>query len=143
MLNGGMAKSYASKSYASSDQPPIDDSYPGGDETDGPELSAPSLTLSPDMLAGAGLDNLMEGDTFTVTITGRVMSADGDLMAEITGAMGGKMGEGDMQEPMDEMMEEPMGDEMEDEMEDAGMMTPGVKGPKEAGFAFRKSDRMA
>ena len=143
MLNGCMAKSYASKSYASSDQPPIDDSYPGGDETDGMELSAPNLTLSPDMLAGAGLDNLMEGDTFTVTITGRVTSADGDLMAEITGAMGGKMGEGDMQEPMDEMMEEPMGDEMEDEMDDTGMMAPGVKGPKEAGFAFRKSDRMA
>lgn len=138
-----MAKSYASKSYASSDQPPIDDSYPGGDETDGPELSAPSLTLSPDMLAGAGLDNLMEGDTFTVTITGRVMSADGDLMAEITGAMGGKMGEGDMQEPMGGEMEAEMENGMEDKMSDAKMMTPGVKGPKEAGFAFRKSDRMA
>lgn len=137
-----MAKSYASKSYAS-DQPPIDDSYPGGDETDGMELSAPNLTLSPDMLAGAGLDNLMEGDTFTVTITGRVTSADGDLMAEVTGAMGGKMGEGDMQEPMDEPMGDEMEDETEDEMNDTGMMTPGVKGPKEAGFAFRKSDRMA
>ena len=138
-----MAKSYASKSYASSDQPPIDDSYPGGDETDGPELSAANLTLSPDMLAGAGLDNLMEGDTFTVTITGRVMSADGDLMAEVTGAMGGKMGEGDMQEPMEEPMGDEMEDETEDETDDTGMMTPGVKGPKEAGFAFRKSDRMA
>jgi len=138
-----MAKSYASKSYASSDQPPIDDSYPGGDETDGPEPSVPSLTLSPDMLAGAGLDNLMEGDTFTVTITGRVMSADGDLMAEITGAMGGKMGEGDMQEPMGGEMEDEMENSMEDKMSDAEMMAPGVKGPKEAGFAFRKSDRMA
>lgn len=119
--------------FAPSDQPPIDDSLPGGDGSD-QELASPGLTLTPDQLAGAGLVDLMEGDTFTVTITGTVTSADGDLTAEITGATGGKLGGSEMPEPMGELGEP----EPENEM-----MTPGVKGPKAAGFGFRKADEEA
>jgi len=113
-----------------SDQPPIDDSFPGGDGSD-QELASPGLTLTPDQLAGAGLVDLMEGDTFTVTITGTVTSADGDLTAEITGATGGKLASS-----------EPMGELGEPEPENE-MMTPGVKGPKAAGFGFQKADEEA
>jgi len=114
--------------FAPSDQPPIDDSFPGGDGSD-QELAAPGLTLTPDQLASAGLVDLMEGDTFEVHITGTVTSADGDLTAEITGATGGKLAGGEMPEPMGELGEP----EPENEM-----MTPGVKGPKAAGFGFKK-----
>lgn len=120
--------------FASSDQPPIDDSYPGGDGSDS-EFAQPGLTLTPDQLASAGLIDLMEGDTFTVTITGTVTSADGDLVADITSATGGKLGMGDMESPMGEM-------EIEEEPENE-MMKPGVKGPKAAGFGFRKADEEA
>ena len=120
--------------FASSDQPPIDDSYPGGDGSD-PEFAQPGLTLTPDQLASAGLIDLMEGDTFTVTITGTVTSADGDLVADITSATGGKLGMGEMESPMGEM-------EIEEEPENE-MMKPGVKGPKAAGFGFRKADEEA
>lgn len=113
-----------------SDQPPIDDSYPGGDGTD-QELASPGLTLTPDQLASAGLVDLMEGDTFTVTITGTVTSADGDLVAEITSATGGSLAGNEMPEEMGEMEEE----EPENEM-----MKPGVKGPKAAGFGFKQAD---
>lgn len=117
-----------------SDQPPIDDSFPGGDGID-QELAPAGLTLTPDQLASAGLVDLMEGDTFEVHITGTVTSADGDLVADIISATGGKMSGSEMPEPMGEM-------EIEEEPENE-MMTPGVKGPKAAGFGFRKADEEA
>ena len=117
-----------------SDQPPIDDSYPGGDGAD-PEFAQPGLTLTPDQLASAGLVDLMEGDTFTVTITGTVTSADGDLVADITSATGGKLAGSEMPEAMGEIPGEA---EPENEM-----MKPGVKGPKAAGFGFKRATEEA
>lgn len=71
-----------------------------GDQTDLPsdDNNTPdqSLTLSPQMVAAAGLPDLQPGDSFLVTIKGTVTdSTDGTLTADIEDAMKGAKAAGD------------------------------------------------
>ena len=121
-----MAKPPFGISASPSTQPPVDDSLPAIDD---PGIGAPEnnlLSLTPEQLQSAGLDQLMPGDSFSVRITGTVNSADNGLTAEITGASEGAMegGEELPAEPPDER--EPM--------------KAGPQSPKAAGFNFPNGD---
>lgn len=71
--------------------PPLDSPTPTlpslGDPT---ATGASSIKLTSDQLAGAGLDGLQPGDSFTVTISGTVTDSTDGIQADVTMASQGE-----------------------------------------------------
>ena len=99
----------------------LDPAADTGEMPEGMEEPEPGLTLTPEQIGAAGLDGLMEGDTFTVTITGTVVSADGQLQADITEASNGQMQQAELGEPATMAPA-------------SNPKPPGVQSPSQAGF---------
>lgn len=76
-----------------SNTPPADDTTMPAPGLGDPMPSAGSpITLTKDQLTAAGLDDLAEGDTFTVTITAKVTSMDDNgAQADVSDASEGEV----------------------------------------------------